>query len=143
MGDDASETIFSKIVHGEIPSKKVYEDEEFYAFLDIRPKTKGHTLVIPKEPSRTLLEMDEDLLSRFGPVVQKIARALKTALKADGVNVTFNCEDAGGQEVFHTHAHIIPRYIGDGLEMTWPSQDFSSTEPDEVLRLVRSVLLQS
>lgn len=108
--------LFAKILRGEIPSVKVYEDEEVLSFMDIFPQTRGHLLVIPKNVSaRNFLELPAN---RVGPLmerVQKLAIATEKALKPDGVTVTqFNGEDAG-QTIFHLHFHIIPRYTGQRL----------------------------
>lgn len=109
----AEQTIFSKILAGEIPASKVYEDNNTLAFLDINPVNKGHTLVIPKNYSRNLLDINDNDLSKLILVVKKIAIAVKNALNADGINILMNNESASGQQVFHTHFHIIPRFTND------------------------------
>ncbi|WP_040284497.1 HIT family protein [Tessaracoccus massiliensis] len=101
--------LFCKIVAGEIPSKKVYEDDAAYAFLDISPWQKGHTLVIPKRHTADVLEGD-DVLAEVGPAVARVGRLLKDRLGADACNVVSNAGSVSGQEVFHTHVHVIPRY---------------------------------
>jgi histidine triad (HIT) family protein len=123
------QTIFEKIINRTIPAHIVYEDDDTIAILDIAPKTLGHTLVIPKKVSRTLLEMDPESLGRYFAVVQKIAQAIKAGLPADGCNIVINVEEAAWQEVFHTHTHIIPRHTDDGIilnpgtHMTYRDQD--------------------
>ena len=112
------QTIFEKIINREIPAHIVYEDDVTIAILDIEPKTLGHTLVIPKIVSRTLLEMDPALLGQYFGVVQKVAQAIKDGLPADGCNIVINVEEAAWQEVFHTHTHIIPRHTNDGIVLT-------------------------
>jgi histidine triad (HIT) family protein len=108
--------IFAKILRGEIPSQKVYEDEAVVAFMDVMPQGQGHTLVVPKAPSRNLLDADP---ATFGPlfaVVQKIAVAVKKAFAADGVTVQQFNEAAAGQSVYHLHIHVLPRFEGVALK---------------------------
>ncbi len=107
--------LFLKIVRGELPSEKVYEDDVTYAFLDIHPNNKGHVLVVPKEKFRNIFDLDERTLAAMTTVAQKVAHALKSSLKADGVNIVMNNEPAAGQEVFHAHIHVIPRFENDGV----------------------------
>lgn len=106
-------TIFEKIINGEIPSFKVYEDEETFSFLDINPANYGHTLVIPKKPYKNIYELPEDLAGKLFQSVQKIAIAVKKAVEADGINIVMNNESSAGQIVFHAHIHIIPRFKDD------------------------------
>lgn len=111
-----SSNIFAKILRGEIPSQRVYEDDAVVAFMDVMPQGPGHTLVVPKAPSRNLLDADPAV---FGPLfanVQKVARAVKKAFDADGVTVMQFNEPASGQTVFHLHVHIIPRFEGIPLK---------------------------
>ena len=121
-----SDCIFCQIVSGQIPSSKVYEDEEVLAFLDITQVTKGHTLVIPKQHYRNMLEMDAEAASSLFARVPKIAQQLREKLGASGVNIINNNEEAAGQTVFHTHVHLLPRFDAtDGLKLT-----FETHEPD-------------
>lgn len=108
--------IFAKILRGEIPSHRVYEDEHTVAFMDVMPQANGHTLVIPKTPSRNILDADPETLTRLLPVVQKVAVAVKEAFKADGVTVIQFNEPAAGQTVYHLHFHVIPRIEGQPLK---------------------------
>jgi len=109
------DNIFAKIMRGEMPCVKVYEDENILSFMDVFPQSEGHVLVIPKAPSRNLLETNAKDIGRLFGAVQRIAKAVETALKPDGIVVTqFNGAPAG-QTVFHTHVHIIPRYDGKAL----------------------------
>jgi histidine triad (HIT) family protein len=108
--DDSN--VFAKILRGEIPSSKVWEDADTLVFMDAMPQAPGHTLVVPKAPSRNLLDADPDVLARLAPVVQRVARAVKQAFGADGVTVVQFNEPASGQTVFHLHFHIIPRHEG-------------------------------
>ncbi len=107
--------IFCAIAAGEIPSKKVYEDDEVYAFLDINPASEGHTLVIPKAHSEGLLDTEDKVLSSLISKVKKIAEMQKAAYNADGFNILQNNGEASGQTVKHIHFHIIPRYTGKKL----------------------------
>jgi histidine triad (HIT) family protein len=106
------DNIFAKILRGEIPSTRVYESDSVIAFMDVMPQAEGHTLVVPKAASRNLLDADPAGLGPLMAVVQKIARAVKQAFKADGVTVVQFNEPAAGQTVFHLHFHVIPRFDG-------------------------------
>lgn len=109
------DNIFAKIMRGEMPCVKVYEDDNILSFMDVFPQSKGHTLVIPKAASRNLLETNAKDIGRLFGSVQRIAKAVEVALKPDGIVITqFNGAPAG-QTVFHTHVHIIPRYEGEAL----------------------------
>jgi histidine triad (HIT) family protein len=113
--DDSN--IFAKILRGEIPCHKVYEDADAIAFMDVMPQSPGHTLVVPKAASRNLLDADPAVLARVVPLVQKIAIAAKSAFNADGISIAQFNEPAGGQTVFHLHFHIMPRYEGQPLHL--------------------------
>ena len=108
--------IFARILRGEIPSHKIYEDDTAIAVMDVMPQAPGHTLVIPKAPSRNLLDADPATLAKLMPIVQTIARAVKSAFAADGVTIVQYNEPAAGQTVFHLHVHVIPRYEGLALK---------------------------
>ncbi|KPF52638.1 MULTISPECIES: HIT family protein [Rhizobium/Agrobacterium group] len=108
--------IFAKILAGDIPSVKLYEDENTLAFMDVMPQAPGHLLVIPKKGSRNLLDADPEVLSTLMPVVQKLANAAKDAFDADGVYIAQFNEPAAGQTVFHLHFHVIPRHEGVPLK---------------------------
>ena len=108
--------IFAKILRGELPSYKVYEDEGAFAFLDIMPRAPGHTLILPKAPARNILDADPDVLAHVMKVAQKIAKAAMTAFAAEGVTLQQFNESAGGQVVFHLHVHVIPRHAGVTLK---------------------------
>jgi histidine triad (HIT) family protein len=127
--------IFCKIINGEIPSSKVYEDDKVYAFLDINPINKGHTLVIPKKHSTDMLEDDDEDLKAVIHVSKNIAKAVMTAVNADGFNLGVNTKKAAGQVVFHTHFHIIPRFENDGLK-NWPGKSYEEGQMKEVSELI-------
>ena len=111
--DDSN--VFAKILRGELPSHKIYEDAETFAFMDIMPRGDGHCLVIPKTPSRNILDADPQSLATLIASVQKVSRAVVKAFSADGVTVQQFNEPAGGQIVFHLHFHVIPRFDGVAL----------------------------
>jgi histidine triad (HIT) family protein len=108
--------IFARILRGEIPCHKLYEDDHTLAFLDIMPQADGHCLVIPKAASRNLLDAQPQALGHAMNTAQKLARAVKHAFKADGILIQQFNEAASGQTVFHTHFHIIPRHEGESLK---------------------------
>jgi len=114
-GHYETDNIFAKIIGGEMPCVKVYEDEHILSFMDVFPQSEGHTLVIPKAPSRNFLEMKAKDIGRLFGATQRIAIAVETVLKPDGIRIAqFNGAPAG-QTVFHTHVHIIPRYADKPL----------------------------
>lgn len=108
--------IFAKILRGEIPCAKVYEDEVAIAFMDVMPQGEGHTLVVPKAKARNILDIGPDDLQALIVRVQKIARAVQAAFSADGLTIFQFSEPAGGQTVFHLHFHVLPRFEGVPLE---------------------------
>lgn len=108
--------IFAKILRGELPSHRIYEDAEVIAFMDVMPQGRGHALVVPRAPSRNLLDADPATLGSLFSVVRKVARAVKTAFEADGVTIMQFNEAASGQTVYHLHVHVIPRFEGVPLK---------------------------
>jgi histidine triad (HIT) family protein len=112
MTDYDPNNIFAKILRGEIPCHKVHEDEATLVFMDVMPQAKGHTLVVPKRPSRNLFDIDPQELCTVMKTAQKIARAVKKAFDAGGVLIMQFNEEAAGQTVFHFHVHVIPRHEG-------------------------------
>ncbi|HDI7508269.1 TPA: HIT family protein [Staphylococcus aureus] len=120
-----SETIFGKILTGEIPSFKVYEDDYVYAFLDISQVTKGHTLLIPKKASANIFETDEETMKHIGAALPKVANAIKRAFNPDGLNIIQNNCEFADQSVFHIHFHLIPRYENDidGFGYKWETHE--------------------
>ncbi|HCY9480072.1 TPA: HIT family protein [Staphylococcus aureus] len=120
-----SETIFGKILTGEIPSFKVYEDDYVYAFLDISQVTKGHTLLIPKKASANIFETDEETMKHIGAALPKVANAIKRAFNPDGLNIIQNNGEFADQSVFHIHFHLIPRYENDidGFGYMWETHE--------------------
>ena len=108
--------IFAKILRGELPAHKLYEDEDTFAMMDIMPRGDGHCLVLPKKPSRNILDVDAESLAAVMRTTQKLARAVVKAFQADGVTIQQFNEPAGGQVVFHLHVHILPRFEGVALK---------------------------
>ena len=108
--------VFAKILRGELPCQKLYEDADTFAFMDIMPRGDGHCLVIPKTPSRNILDVEPESLTAVMRTTQKLARAVVKAFGADGVTIQQFNEPAGGQVVFHLHVHIIPRFEGVALK---------------------------
>lgn len=114
-GDYERDNIFAKILRGELPAAKVYEDSAVLAFLDLFPQSRGHTLVLPKAAARNLFDADPAMLQELIVRVQKVARGVRSALKPDGITVMQFNGQAAGQSVFHLHFHIIPRWEGQAL----------------------------
>lgn len=120
--------VFCKIIDGEIPSSKVYEDDQVIAILDISQATKGHTLVMPKKHYKDFLSVPKDLMHQIMDVAQRIGQAEIAVLGAKGVNILTNVGECAGQSVPHFHVHVIPRYVGGegGFQITMKAQDTSS-----------------
>lgn len=114
------ETVFSKILRGELPCHKVYEDEQVLSFLDVGPLSRGHTLVIPKEPAVTVDQLSDEAMAAIGRVLPRICRAVLAATGATAFNILQNNGSAAHQAVMHVHFHIIPKYPdGTGLGIEW------------------------
>ena len=126
--------VFAKILRGELPCHKVYEDDGAFAFLDIMPRAPGHTLVIPKAPVRTLLDIAQPDLAHLMGVVQKVARAAVTVFAADGITVQQFNEPAGGQVVFHLHFHVVPRKEGVAMKPPASVKEEMSVLSDQALK---------
>ncbi len=120
------QNIFAKIMRGELPCEKLYEDDDTLVIMDIMPRAPGHCLVLPKAPARNILDIDPDSLCAVAVTAQKMARIVMKAFKANGVTIQQFNESAGGQVVFHLHVHIIPRH--DGIPMTPPASQMEKTE---------------
>ncbi len=132
--------IFCKIVEGEIPSTKIYQGKNTLAFLDIAPVNIGHALVIPKAHFANIYETPEEILSEMMKAAKKIAIAVKSETKADGVNVTMNNDPAAGQVVFHSHIHIIPRLKEDGFGLWHGRRPYREGEASEVAKKIIAAL---
>jgi len=132
--------IFCEIVEGDAPAWKVYEDEHFVAFLNINPATKGHILVVPKEHYPQLLDLPEHELKHIMKVVQEVADSVIEATDADGFNVLQSNNPVAGQEIFHMHFHIIPRYHGDSVEIDWEEGELSEEEAEDLLKGIKDCM---
>lgn len=131
--------IFCKIIRGELPSFKVYEDEHALAFLDIHPVNAGHTLVIPKKHSHNIFDIAPEDWAAVSEVVRTLSVAIEKGVSADGVNIAMNNREHAGQVVDHPHVHIIPRFKGDGLKLM-PQRSYESGEAESTLAKIRGAL---
>ena len=136
----ADQCLFCKMVAGEIPVTKVYEDDVVLAFLDIGPISDGHTLVIPKQHFDKLHDCPSEILSQVAARLGKIAGAVAEAMKSDGYNVLCNNGRAAGQVIEHLHFHIIPRMTSDGVFDRWPSYKYQAGEIESIAALIRENL---
>jgi histidine triad (HIT) family protein len=133
-------TVFERIAAKEIPARIVYEDESVVAFLDARPNHPGHTLVIPRIAYADIFALPEDVAGRLFAIAKKIAVAVKAAVGAAGVNISMNNGEAAGQEVFHAHIHVIPRFPNDGGYLSLHEPYASDAEADAVAEKIRAAL---
>ena len=131
-----SETIFTRIMRGEIPCHRVYEDEHVFAFLDIGPLSQGHTLVVPREPAPTLDRLSDESAAAIGRVLPRLCRAVQAATGATDYNVLQNNGVLAHQAVPHVHFHIIPRDANAGLGIEWPAGEL---DPDAGAALARKI----
>lgn len=131
-----TDCIFCKIVKGEIPCTKLYETEHSFAFLDIAPLSKGHTLVIPKKHAESIYEMSEEQMADIGKVAHKLAPAVKNVSQAEGLNLLQNNGGVSGQFVMHFHLHLIPRAKNDGLGYRWNAGKYEKGEIEKVQKSI-------
>ena len=131
--------LFCKIIKGEVPSQKVYEDDKCFAFLDINPVNKGHTLVVHKQHSKDLFDSTPEMLRELITCVQKVSKAVKEGVNADGINIGQSNGSDAGQVIFHLHFHIMPRFKNDGRKL-WHGDKASEEELKEVKERVVSQL---
>ena len=137
------ECLFCKIVTGEIPSQKVYEDGEYFAFLDINPRNPGHALVVPKQHYNTVMEMPDNEAGEFFKVVKKLAIAVKKGMNADGVSLGQSNERAAGQVIPHVHFHVIPRFLTEGppgLESILPTKKMTNEMLEKSVQAIQENL---
>ena len=132
--------IFCKIANGDIPSKTLYEDEDFRVILDLGPATKGHALILPKEHADNLYELPDETASKVFVLAKKLAIKMKEKLNCDGLNIVQNNGEVAGQTVFHFHMHLIPRYKGDQVGITWHPGELSDADKEEILLKVKEQL---
>lgn len=132
-----ADTIFSKIIAGEIPCHRVYEDDKVLAFLDVNPLSRGHTLVIPKEPAVTIDQLSDDSAAAIGRVLPRLSRAVLRATGAAAFNILQNNGVGAHQAVMHVHFHIIPKYAdGAGLGIGWPARQLSGAEGKQLAAMI-------
>lgn len=131
-----ADCIFCKIANGEIPSRTIYEDEQFRVILDLSPAAKGHALILPKDHADNLFELPEDVACEAMRVAKKVSATLKAKLHADGLNLVQNNGEVAGQTVMHFHLHMIPRYKEDGQKINWVPQEVGASVLDDVCRQI-------
>ena len=132
--------IFCKIANGEIPAATLYEDENFRVILDLGPASKGHALILPKSHAANIYELSDEMAAKAMILAKKMATAMTAALKCDGFNIVQNNGECAGQTVFHFHMHLIPRYKGDQVGITWPPGELSDADKEEILLKVKEQL---
>lgn len=129
--------IFCKIANGEIPSATIYENSDFRVILDVAPANRGHALIIPKEHFKDIFDIDAVTAGKLFSLATEVARAMKSVLHCDGLNIVQNNGLIAGQTVFHFHLHLIPRYEGDGVKLTWEQHESDSADLQELAREIR------
>ena len=133
-----SDCIFCKIANGEIPSATLYEDEDFRVILDLGPPRKGHALILPKAHAANIYEISDDMAAKAMILAKKMATKMTEALKCDGFNIVQNNGEPAGQTVFHFHMHLIPRYEGDQVGITWKPGTLTDEVKNEILEKLKS-----
>ena len=129
--------IFCKIANGEIPAAALYEDDDFKVILDLGPASKGHALILPKAHAANIYELPDELAAKAMILAKKMASKMTEALKCDGFNIVQNNGEAAGQTVFHFHMHLIPRYQGDNVGITWTPGTLTDEDREEILAKIR------
>ena len=132
--------IFCKIANGEIPAATLYEDENFRVILDLGPASKGHALILPKSHAANIYELSDEMAAKAMILAKKMATAMTAALKCDGFNIVQNNGECAGQTEFHFHMHLIPRYKGDQVGITWKPGELSDADKEEILLKVKEQL---
>ena len=132
--------IFCKIANGEIPAATLYEDENFRVILDLGPASKGHALLLPKSHAANIYELSDEMAAKAMILAKKMATAMTAELKCDGFNIVQNNGECAGQTVFHFHMHLIPRYKGDQVGITWHPGELSDADKEEILLKVKEQL---
>ena len=125
--------IFCKLANGEIPTNKIYEDEDFTVILDLGPATRGHALILPKDHADCLFDLPDETAAKILPLAGKLGKKMVEKLHADGMNVIQNNGEVAGQSVMHYHLHLIPRYKNDGQNLLWKPGKMSDEEAKEIL----------
>ena len=134
-----TETVFTKLLNGDLPCAKVYEDDQIFAFMDAGQVNPGHVIVATKEPAETLLDVDEDTAAALFRVAHKVARAVEAAFSPAGITILQANRPAGWQTVPHLHLHVLPRHADDGVGLTWPRKEPSH---QELLELAAKISIQ-
>ena len=129
--------IFCKIANGEIPAATLYEDEDFRVILDLGPASKGHALILTKSHAANIYELPDELVGKAMILAKKMASKMTDALKCDGFNIVQNNGEPAGQTVFHFHMHLIPRYQGDNVGLTWTPGQLTDEDKEEILAKIR------
>jgi len=127
-----NESVFYKIIHGELPAYKIHEDGDFLVILDRYPANIGHCLILPKIPAENIFDLNEKSAAGLYPLAKKIASAVKSATNCDGINIIQNNGRAAGQAVFYFHLHIIPRYNNDGIRISTTQKDYNADVFEEM-----------
>ena len=130
-------TIFEKLLSGELPCAKVYEDELVFAFMDAGQVNDGHVIVASKKPYETILDIDEETTQRLFLVAKRIAHVVQDVFKAEGITLLQANKDAGWQSVPHIHVHVLPRYKNDGVELVWPRKEPGIERLKELAKLIQ------
>ena len=133
-----SDCIFCKIANGEIPSATLYEDEDFRVILDLGPASKGHALILPKAHAANIYEISDDMAAKAMILAKKMNTKMTEVLKCDGFNIVQNNGEPAGQTVFHFHMHLIPRYEGDQVGITWKPGTLTDEVKNEILEKLKS-----
>ena len=128
-----ADCIFCKIAQGEIPSKTLFENEDFRVIFDISPASKGHVIILPKVHAANIYELPDEVAGKAFVLAKKVATVLKEVLKCDGINIVQNNGEAAGQTVFHLHVHVIPRYKDDSVKITWVQGTAEADVIDEII----------
>ena len=128
-----SECIFCRIANGEIPSATLYEDDDFRVILDLGPASKGHALILPKSHAANIYELPDELAGKAMVLAKKMAGRMTEALECDGFNIVQNNGEVAGHTVFHFHMHLIPRYEGDQVNVTWKPGTLTDEVRDEII----------
>lgn len=138
MKDD--NCIFCKLANGDIPTNSIYEDDDFKVILDASPAAKGHALILPKQHYANIFEIEDETLAKAAKLAKKIMTHEKDVLGCEGYNLVQNNGEVAGQTVFHFHMHLIPRYNGDTVGITWKPGELTDEDKEEILSKVKAQL---
>ncbi|MCL2396435.1 MAG: HIT family protein [Defluviitaleaceae bacterium] len=130
--ENLKETVFYKIIHGQLPAYKIYEDDDFLVIMDRYPNNLGHCLILPKIPARDIFDLNDNCAARLYPLAKKIASAVMDATGCDGINIIQNNSKAAGQVIFYFHLHIVPRYHEDDMRIVSHQKDFATEKFEDM-----------